>query len=263
MGDAEVHPSSVVEDGAVLGAGCRIGPFCHVGPQVVLGEDCELLSHAVVAGDTRLGEGCRVFPFASIGHAPQDLKYAGEPVQLRIGARCTFREGVTVNPGTAADRSLTRLGDDCLLLANAHVAHDCTLGDRVIFSNNVMLAGHCTVGDGAILGGGSAVHQFARIGRGAFIGGMAGVEGDVIPFGMALGNRAYLGGLNLIGMKRSGVARESINAVRAAYKRLFDENTTVAEAGRALLEESEDAFVREIAAFVTSDTSRSLCTPRR
>ena len=258
-----VHPSSVVEDGAVLGEGVRIGPFCHVGPQARLGDGCELVSHAVVAGDTHLGEGCRVFPFASIGHAPQDLKYAGEPVQLRIGARCTFREGVTVNPGTAGDRTVTTIGEGCLLLANSHVAHDCTLGDGVILSNNVMLAGHCSVGDGAIFGGGSAVHQFSRIGRHAFIGGLAGVEGDVIPFGMALGNRAYLGGLNLIGMKRTGVPRDSINAVRHAYKRLFDGAATVAEQADALRAESDDAFVREIAEFIVAENSRALCTPKR
>ena len=260
---AQVHPSSVVEDGAILGEGTRIGPFCHVGSQVVLGRDCELLSHAVVAGDTVLGDGCKVFPFASIGHVPQDLKYAGEPVRLRIGVRGTFREGVTVNPGTAGDRALTQIGDDCLLLANAHVAHDCSLGDRVIFSNNVMLAGHCTVGDGAILGGGAAVHQFSRIGRHAFIGGMAGVEGDVIPFGMALGNRAYLGGLNLIGMKRAGIPRVSIGAVRAAYKRLFDGDGTVHAQAEALLAESGDENVREIARFALAETSRALCTPKR
>ena len=259
----DIHPSSVVEDGAVLGENVRIGPFCHVGPDVVLGSGCELLSHAVVAGDTVLGDACRLFPFASIGHAPQDLKYSGERTQLRIGDRCTFREGVTVNPGTAGDRSLTRIGNDCFLLANAHVAHDCELGDRVIFSNNVMLAGHCTVGDGAILGGGAAVHQFARIGRQAFVGGMAGVEGDVIPFGMALGNRAYLGGLNLIGMKRNGVPRESINAVRYAYKSLFDGKDTVAASAARLLDETDDPYVREIASFVLFDTSRSLCTPRK
>lgn len=252
-----------MEDGARLGDGCTVGPFCHVGAQAVLGAGCELKSHAVVAGDTTLGERCVVFPFASIGHAPQDLKYAGEPVQLRIGDGCTFREGVTVNPGTAAGGSATTLGNDCLLLANSHVAHDCELGNQVIFSNNVMLAGHCTVGDGAILGGGAAVHQFSRIGRLAFIGGMAGVEGDVIPFGMALGNRAYLGGLNLIGMKRAGVPRASINAVRQAYKALFEGGGTVAENAQKQLDESDDDLVREIAMFVTADNSRSLCTPKR
>ena len=257
----DVHPSAIVEDGARLGAGTTIGPFCHVGPQVVLGEGCTLLSHAVVAGDTAMGDGCRVFPFASIGHAPQDLKYRGEPVRLRIGARCTFREGVTVNPGTAGDRSVTTIGDDCLLLANAHVAHDCTLGDRVIFSNNVMLAGHCTVGSDAILGGGAAVHQFARIGRNAFVGGIAGVEGDLIPFGIALGNRAYLGGLNLVGMKRAGIARESIAATRAAYRELFAGDRPVAEVAGTMRDHA-DPCVREIVSFILADNARALCTPR-
>lgn len=257
-----VHPTAIVEDGAAIGEGARIGPFCHVGSQVVLGRDVTLVSHAVVAGDTVLGDRCRVFPFASLGHEPQDLKYRGEPVRLRIGARCTFREGVTVNPGTAGGSAETTIGDDCTLLANAHVAHDCQLGDRVVFSNNVMLAGHCTVGCDVIFGGGAAVHQFCRIGRNAFVGGIAGVEGDVIPFGMALGNRAYLGGLNLVGMKRSGMDRASIHAVRGAYRDLFAGDVPVAEKAVAMRDRATDPAVRDILDFVVAGRGRALCTPR-
>ena len=256
------HPTAIIEDGASIGEGARIGPFCYVGPGVVIGRDVELKSHVVIAGDTALGDGCRVFPFASLGHEPQDLKYRGEPVSLRIGNRCTFREGVTVNPGTAGGASQTTIGDDCTLLANAHVAHDCVLGDRVVFSNNVMLAGHCTVGDDVIFGGGAAAHQFCRIGRNAFVGGLAGVEGDVIPFGMALGNRAYLGGLNLVGMKRAGMDRASIHAVRAAYRDLFAGDQPVAEKAAELRERNSDAAVRDILDFVVAGRGRALCTPR-
>ena len=257
-----IHPTAIIEDGARIGEDVRVGPFCHVGPEAVLGRGVELVSHAVVAGDTVLGDGCRVFPFASLGHEPQDLKYRGEPVRLRIGARCTFREGVTVNPGTAAGTSQTTIGNDCTLLANAHVAHDCSLGDRIVFSNNVMLAGHCTVGDNVIFGGGAAAHQFCRIGRNAFVGGIAGVEGDVIPFGMALGNRAYLGGLNLVGMKRTGMSRESIHAVRAAYRELFAGNAPVLEKANRMRADASDPAVVDMLDFVVAGGGRALCTPR-
>lgn len=256
-----VHPSAVVEAGAELGAGVRIGPFCHVGSQVKLGDGCELVGHVSIAGDTSLGEGARVFPFASIGHEPQDLKYAGEPVQLTIGARCMIREGVTMNPGTGGGGGVTRVGDDCTFLANSHVAHDCIVGNRVIFSNNVMLAGHCVVGDAVIFGGGSAAHQFCRIGHHAFIGGLAGVEGDLIPFGMAIGNRANLSGLNLIGMKRMGLERASIHAVRGAFKELFDGSAPVQQRAAQLKVDASDALVIEMLDFVLAGGDRALCTP--
>ncbi len=215
----QIHPSAVVAHAAQLGRGVQIGPFCVVGPDVVLGEGVRLVSHVAVAGHTTIGAGTRVFPFASLGHEPQDLKFRGEVSELRIGRDCLIREGVTMNPGTAAGGLLTSVGDRSVFLAQSHVAHDCRVGDDVIFSNNVMLAGHCTVGDHAILGGGAAVHQFVRIGRHCFIGGLAGVEHDVIPYGIALGNRAHLAGLNVVGLKRRGFSREVIHDLRRAYRR--------------------------------------------
>ena len=206
----QIHASSVVESGARLGRDVAIGPFCHVGPDVELGDGVVLHSHVVVAGHTKIGPRTKIFPFASIGHAPQDLKYRGEVSKLHVGGDCTIREGVTMNPGTASGGLLTSTGDRCTFLANAHVAHDCRIGNDVILVNNVMLAGHCQIGDFAILGGGSALHQFVRVGAHAMIGGLAGVENDVIPYGMALGNRASLAGLNLVGMKRRAFAREAI-----------------------------------------------------
>ena len=211
-----VHPSAVIDAGATLGKDVAIGPFCHVGGDVVLGDNVELLSHVAVAGHTSIGARTRIFPFASIGHEPQDLKFHGEESVLIIGADCLIREGVTMNPGTEAGGLETVVGHRCVFLANSHVAHDCRLGDNVILSNNVMLAGHTRIGDFVILGGGSAVHQFVRIGSHAFVGGLAGVENDVIPYGMALGNRAYLAGLNLVGLKRRGFAREAIHDLRRA-----------------------------------------------
>ena len=263
MADVQVHPTAIVEDGARLAAGVKIGPFCLVGPEVSLCERVELLSHVAVAGTTAIGAGTRIFPFASIGHQPQDLKYKGEPCSLTIGSDCIIREGVTLNPGTAGGGSVTMIGNGCAFLANSHVGHDCKVGDGVIFSNNVMLAGHCTVGDYAIIGGGAAVIQFARIGPHAFVGGMSGLENDLIPYGMALGNRAYLSGLNIIGLQRRGFSRADIHDLRRAYRLLFAAEGTLVERMEDVAEEfSGHATVQEILAFIREGGKRSLCTPK-
>lgn len=260
---AYIHPSSVIETGARLGKGVRIGPFCHIGPDVELGDGVELISHAVVHGRTRIGPGARIFPFASIGHQPQDLKYHGEPSTLEIGANCVIREGVTMNPGTQHGGLKTIIGDNCAFLANSHVAHDCRVGNNVILSNNVMLAGHTTIGSFVIMGGGSAVHQFVRIGDHAFIGGLAGVENDVIPYGMALGNRAHLAGLNLVGLKRRGFTREAIHHLRRAYRLLFAAEGTLKERVEDVAAEfGEHPQVHEILEFIRAGGERALCTPR-
>ncbi|MEM7566603.1 MAG: acyl-ACP--UDP-N-acetylglucosamine O-acyltransferase [Pseudomonadota bacterium] len=260
-----IHPTAIVEDGATLGDGVRIGPYAHVGPEVRLGEDVELFSHAVVAGRTSIGRGTRIWPFASVGHQPQDLKYAGEPSMLEIGAHCMIREHATLNPGTTGGGMVTRMGDGCLMMMGSHVGHDCQVGDGVIMANNATLAGHVHVGDQAILGGLSAVHQHVRIGAQAMVGGMTGVERDVIPFGSVLGDRARLGGLNLIGLKRRGFDRETIQGLRRAYDTLFAEGAEGALEKRA--EGLAAAFpgnvaVAEIVAFVTAGSQRRYCLPR-
>lgn len=263
MADPQVHPTSIVEPGAQLGADVRIGPFCLVGPDVVLGDGVELVSHAVVAGHTQIGARTRIFPFASIGHQPQDLKFKGELTTLEIGADCLIREGVTMNPGTAGGGSKTVIGDRCAFLANSHVGHDCVVGNSVIFSNNVMLAGHCTVGDFAIIGGGAAVIQFARVGAHSFVGGMSGLENDLIPYGMAIGNRAHLSGLNIVGLQRRGFSRTDIHDLRRAYRLLFAAEGTLMErvedVGNTF---SEHPIVTEIIEFIRAGGKRSLCTPR-
>ena len=258
-----VHAMAVVEPGARLGHDVEIGPFCVVGAEAVLGDGVRLLSHVVVAGRTTIGARTRVFPFSSLGHEPQDLKYRGEPSTLDIGADCLIREGVTMNPGTAGGGMATRVGSHSTFLANAHVAHDCQVGDHVVFSNNVMLAGHCRVADYVIVGGGAAVHQFARIGRHAFIGGMAGVEHDVIPYGMALGNRAYLAGLNLVGLKRRGFDREQIHELRRAYRLLFAAEGTLKERVEDVGSEfAGQAEVEEILTFIREGGDRAVVVPR-
>jgi len=254
------HPSAIVEPGAKLGKGVRIGPFCHVGPRVVLGDETELLSHVVIAGNTSIGARTRIFPFASIGQPPQDLKYKGEDSRLVVGTDNLIREYVTMNPGTAGGGMETRVGDHCLFMASAHVAHDCILGDHVILANNVALGGHIVIGDYAFLGGQSAVHQFVRIGAHAMIGGLTGVERDVIPYGMVVGDRARLTGLNLIGLQRRGFSRDDIQALRATYAMIFeDESGTFQERVEAAAAKFPDARpVQDVVTFIRAESSRGL-----
>jgi len=260
---SNIHSSSIVDPKAKLGSGVKIGPFCVIGPDVVLGEECKLHSHVVIEGHTRLGANCEVFPFASLGHIPQDMKYKGEKSRLEIGNNNTIREYVTMNPGTDGGGLVTRVGSHGLFMAQAHVAHDCQIGDHVILANGAMLAGHCHVGDYVILGGLSAVHQFVRIGEHAFIGGMSGVENDVIPFGMVVGTRASLKGLNVIGIKRHGLNRSQLKQLREAYDLLFaSEGTLVERTDKTEQAFANDECVNKIIEFIRADTSRSLSVPK-
>jgi UDP-N-acetylglucosamine acyltransferase len=260
-GETEIHPSAIVEAGAQIGQGCRIGPFCHVGPEVRLGDGVELKSHVVVSGDTGVGEDCMVFPFACIGEIPQDLKFKGEKTWLEIGARNRIREHVTMNAGTEGGGGVTRVGDDGLFMAGCHVAHDVQLGDRVIIVNNAALAGHCVLEDDVIIGGLSGVHQWVRIGQGAIIGAVTMVTNDVIPYGLVQAPRGELDGLNLVGLKRRGVARADITALRAAFQMLAQGEGAFQDRARRLGEETESAYVRQIVDFVTGASDRSFLTP--
>jgi len=263
MAERKIHPTAIVEDGARLGDGVAVGPFSIVGADVSLGDGVELASHVVVTGRTTVGARTRIFPFASIGHQPQDLKYKGEPSTLAIGTDCLIREGVTINPGTEGGGMTTTVGNACAFLANSHVGHDCHVGNNVIFSNNVMLVGHCEVGDFAIIGGGAAVIQFARVGAHSFLGGMSGLEQDLIPYGMALGNRAHLSGLNIIGLQRRNFSRSEIHDLRRAYRLLFAQEGTLLERVADVAEEFKDhPTVMEIVAFIKAGGKRSMCTPK-
>ena len=217
---AEVHPSAVIEPGAEIGPGCRIGPFALVGAEVRLGQGVTLKNHAVVTGWTEIGAGTVVFPFAVVGEVPQDLKYQGERTRLIVGARCRIREGATLNTGTAGGGGVTRVGDDCLFMTGAHVGHDAQLGSRVILANQAAIAGHCQIGDDVIVGGLSGVHQFVRVGRGAIIGAVTMVTNDVIPYGLVQRPRGGLDGLNLVGLKRRGVARDATTSAMSAQRRM-------------------------------------------
>jgi UDP-N-acetylglucosamine acyltransferase len=261
---ARIHPLSVVEDGAVLGENVQIGPFCHVGPKVRLGDGCELLSHVVITGRTTIGRNNRFFQNAVIGADPQSVHFHGEETTLELGDDNTVREGVTMNTGTAGGGGKTVVGASNLFLAYSHVAHDCKLGNHIILSNNVLLAGHVTVEDRAILGGGSAVHQFSRIGRHAFVGGLSGVAYDVIPYGMLNGNPGVLSGLNVVGMSRAGIARETIHRVRRAYKDIFESDETIRTAAARIRDTYLDCpEVIEILDFIAADAERALSSPNR
>ena len=216
-----IHPTAMVSDEATLGADVEVGPYCVIDGPVELGDGCSLKSHVIVAGRTRIGPRTTIFPFASIGHQPQDLKFKGEPSRLEIGSDNLIREHVTMNPGTEGGGMVTSVGSHCAFLAGSHVGHDCQVGDQVVLSNNVMLAGHCLVESHVIFGGGSALQQFSRVGKHAFVGGMSGVENDVIPFGLVIGNRAHMLGLNLVGLKRRGFTRSQIAALKEAYELIF------------------------------------------
>lgn len=258
-----IHPTALVETGAQLGANVRIGPFCHVGPEVALGDDVELMSHVSITGPTELGAGCTVHPHAVLGGPPQNTAYKGEATRLVVGRNVTVREGVTMHRGTGNARGETIVGDHCMFLAYSHVAHDCVIGDHVTFANNVMIGGHVTIGDHVIVGGGGAIHQFCTIGNNAFIGGLTGVAHDVIPYGLVMGSRAYLSGLNLVGLKRSGMDRATITALRCAYRDLFADNgaSVRANAERLVGDYPDIEPVRQIARFVLDGAKRNLTTP--
>jgi len=259
----DVHSTALVADTVKLGRNVTIGPYCCVDGNVVIGDDCKLGSHVVVTGDTRIGDDTRIFPFSSIGHISQDLKYKGELVSLEIGARNIIREHVTMNPGTGNGGAVTRIGDDNLFMVGVHVAHDCVVGSNVILANNATLGGHVSVADFAILGGLVGVHQFSRIGMHSFVGAGSLVTEDVIPFGMVSGNRAILGGLNLVGLKRRDFDRNEIKALRAAYKDVFmNQNATFqARVLRARETYAESDLVSQMTDFILVEKSRGYCLP--
>ncbi|MWB77327.1 acyl-ACP--UDP-N-acetylglucosamine O-acyltransferase [Pseudooceanicola sp. 216_PA32_1] len=259
--DATIHPSAVIEDGASIAAGCEIGPFCHIGPEVTLGAGVRLMSHVVVQGWTEIGDGTLVHPFAVLGGIPQDLKFKGERTRLTVGRRNRIREHVTMNTGTEGGGGITRVGDDGLYMAGCHVAHDSQVGDRVILVNNAALAGHCIIEDDVIIGGLSGVHQWVRIGRGAIVGAVTMVTNDVIPYGLVQAPRGVLNGLNLVGLKRKGVARSDITALRAAFQMLAQGEGAFVDRARRLGAETESDYVREIVEFVTGASDRQFLTP--
>ncbi len=260
--DALIHPSAVIEAGATIAAGASVGPFSLIGSEVTLAAGVQVKSHAVVTGWTDVGADTVIFPFASVGEVPQDLKFRGERTRLIVGARCRIREGATLNTGTAGGGGLTQIGDDCLLMTGAHIGHDARLGNRVILANQVAIAGHCHLGDDVIVGGLSGIHQWVRIGNGAIIGAVTMVTNDVLPHGLVQGPRGVLDGLNLVGLKRRGVDRAEISAMRAAYAALATGEGSFLDRARRLAETTDSTYVREMTDFILSQSDRSFLTPK-
>lgn len=264
MSNTAIHPTAIIHPGATIAHDVKIGPYCVVGEHVVLDDGVVLHAHVVVDGRTHIGAGTEIFPFASIGTAPQDLKYAGEPSRLIIGRNNKIREHVTMNPGTETGGMETRIGDNGLFMMACHVAHDCILGDNVIMANNATLGGHVVVGDFAFIGGLAAVHQFVRIGAQAVIGGMSGVESDVIPYGRVKGERAFLAGLNLIGLERRGFSKDDIRTLQKAYNQLFADDGTMDERIAQVEKDYADyPYVAEMIRFAREKTRFPLCHPQR
>ena len=256
-----IHNSSVINKKAKIEKNVKIGPFCYVGPQVEIEDGVELISNVYIEGKTKIGKGTRVFPFASIGTEPQDLKYKGEENSVEVGENNTIREYVTVNPGTKKGGGKTIIGNNNLLMISSHVAHDCKIGNNIVIANNVPLGGHVTIEDSVVIGGNSAVQQFTRIGRLAMIGGMTGVLKDVIPFGLSFGNRNYLRGINLIGLKRKKYENKTIMELDSAFKKIFSSKNLHENLSNINEEYKDNDLVKEVINFIEKDKKRPICTP--
>ena len=257
-----IHKSSVIDPKAKISNKVKIGPFCYIGPNVILNENVELVSNVHIEGNTTIGNGTRIFPFASLGTQPQDLKFKNEKNSLDIGENNLIREYVTINPGTEGGGSKTIIGDNCLFMISSHVAHDCKIGNNVIIANNVPLGGHVTIEDSVVIGGNSAVQQFTRIGRLAMIGGMTGVLKDVIPFGLSIGNRNHLQGLNLIGLRRKKYDNQKIMGLSKAYKEIFSSKNLHENLSKINGEHKGNELVKEVINFIEKDKKRPICSPQ-
>ena len=257
-----IHNSSVIDKKAKIAKNVKIGPFCYVGPEVELSEGVELVSNVHIEGNTIIGKGTKIFPFASIGTQPQDLKFKNEKNSLSIGEYNTIREYVTINPGTEGGGSKTTIGNNCLFMISSHVAHDCTVGSNVIIANNVPLGGHVTIEDSVVIGGNSAVQQFTRIGRLAMIGGMTGVLKDVTPFGLSIGNRNHLQGINLIGLRRKKYDNKKIMGLDKAYKEIFSSKNLHENLNKINGEYKDNELVSEVIRFIEKDKKRPICSPQ-
>ena len=256
-----IHKTAIVDSKAKINSNVDVGPYTVIGPNVEIGENSVIQSHVNITGNTKIGKNNKIYPFASIGNDPQDLKYKGEESKLEIGDNNKIREYVTINPGTNGGGGITKVGNNCLFMVSAHIAHDCLVGDNVILANNVPLGGHAYIEDNVIIGGNSAVQQFTRIGNSAMIGGMCGVVRDVIPYGVAHGNRSMLQGINVIGLRRKNIANKEIITLTDAYKDIF-KNENLTENLNSLSEKlKKNSLVREVVDFLEKDKKRPICTP--
>ena len=256
-----IHKTAIIDSNARISNNVKIGPYSVVGPNVEIGEETEIQSHVNITGNTKIVKNNIIYPFASIGNDPQDLKFQGEETKLEIGHNNKIREYVTINPGTTGGGGLTKVGNNCLFMVSAHIAHDCFVGNNVILANNVPLGGHAHIDDSVIIGGNSAVQQFTRVGKSAMIGGMCGVVRDIIPYGIAHGNRSILQGLNLIGLRRKNVPNKEIIILNDAYKEIFKNENLTENLNNLSNEFKNNELVKEVIQFIVKDKKRPICTP--
>ena len=256
-----IHSTAIIDENAKISETVEIGPYCVVGPNVEIGSKTKLHSHISIKGNTKIGKNNEIFPFVSVGTPPQDLKYKGEKNSIIIGDNNKLREYVNINPGTSQGGTITKLGNNNLLMVYCHVAHDCSLGDNIVLANNVQVGGHVTIEDYAIVGGSCAIHQFSRIGRLAMVGGMTGVLSDVIPYGLSLGNRNNLVGLNLIGLRRAKIANEDIKILQQFYDMVFCNHNFRSNLENLNSDIKENKYVKIVIEFLNSNKKRPISVP--
>ncbi|RPG06898.1 MAG: acyl-ACP--UDP-N-acetylglucosamine O-acyltransferase [Pelagibacteraceae bacterium TMED233] len=256
-----IHKTSIIDPKAEISSNVKIGPYCVIGPNVKIGNNTIIHSHVNIMGNTEVGNNNKIYPFSSIGNDPQDLKFNGEQTKLIIGDKNIIREYVTINPGTKGGGGETRVGNNCLLMISSHIAHDCKIGNNVIIANNVPIGGHAHIGDNVIIGGNSAVQQFTRIGKMAMIGGMTGVLNDVIPYGLSMGNRNFLQGLNLIGLRRKEIPNKEILSLSEAYKEIFKTDKLTDNLNNLNGSFKDNLLVNDVIEFINEDKKRPICTP--
>ena len=256
-----IHKTAIIDSKALIGNNVKIGPYSIVGPNVEIGDDTIIHTHVNITGNTKIGKKNEIYPFCSIGTPPQDLKYKGEKNSLIIGDNNKFREYVNINPGTEQGGSITKIGNNNLFMVYCHIAHDCMIDDNIVLANNVQVGGHVSINKNAIIGGSCAIHQYSRIGEFAMIGGMTGVLSDVIPYGLSLGNRNFLTGLNLIGLRRSGISNQDIKIIQSAYDIIFRNETFRQNIENLSQELIENKYVNNIVKFINSDKKRPISVP--
>jgi UDP-N-acetylglucosamine acyltransferase len=256
-----IHKTAIIDSKAVISSNVKIGPYTVIGPNVIIKEGTIIRSHVNISGSTVIGKENKIYPFSSIGNDPQDLKYNGEQTKLIIGDKNTIREYVTINPGTIGGGGETKVGNNCLLMISSHIAHDCMIGNNVIIANNVPIGGHAQIGEGVIIGGNSAVQQFTRIGKMAMVGGMTGVLNDVIPYGLSIGNRNFLQGINLIGLRRRDISNKKILSLSEAYKEIFKTDKLTDNLNNLNGSFKDNFLVNDVIEFINEDKKRPICTP--
>ena len=256
-----IHTTAIIDPKAKIDTNVKVGPYCVIGPNVQIGNNSIIQSHVNILGNTKIGENNIIYPFASIGNDPQDLKFEGEFTYLEIGNNNKIREYVTINPGTKGGGGLTKIGNNCLFMVSSHIAHDCIVENNVILANNVPLGGHAHIEENVIIGGNSAVQQFTRVGKSAMIGGMCGVVRDIIPYGIAHGNRSILQGLNLIGLRRQNIPNSEITTLNLAYKEIFKNEKLTENLKNLNTELKSSRLVQDVVNFLEKDKKRPICTP--